>query len=93
MEHPWLHLLSGPLFAAAWLIYGRLLGRMAYILQQEPVRKKRKKKKKKIETETTEEVEPEEVMAKQEISNGDDAYEFIKGPREDARGPGGARPV
>ncbi len=84
MEHPWLHLLSGPLFAAAWLIYGRLLGRMAYLLQQEP---KRKKKKKKKQTEET----TEDSAVAEEVANGSAVNE--KGPREDARGPGGARPV
>ncbi|HMO35545.1 MAG TPA: hypothetical protein PKA06_05835 [Gemmatales bacterium] len=37
--------IAGPITAAAWLIYGRLLGRMAYVLQQSPKRKKKKKKK------------------------------------------------
>lgn len=50
--------IAGPIAAAVWLIYGRLLGRMAYLLQQEPVRKKKKKKKKKA---TTEEAGAEEA--------------------------------
>lgn len=84
MRFAWLVLISGPLFATAWLIYGRLLGRMAYLLQQEPKRKKKKKKKKKkVQEEAEEEGEPESVVAS----------ENEKGPREDARGPGGARPV
>lgn len=82
MQYSMLAFVAGPIAAAAWLIYGRLLGRMAYLLQQEPPRKKKKKKKKKrveagfaSEEETAVEMENE------------------KGPREDARGPGGARPV
>jgi hypothetical protein len=41
----WLIPLAGPAFAAAWLIYSRLLGRMAYVLQGQPKKRKRRKKK------------------------------------------------
>lgn len=80
-----LSLIAGPMFAAAWLIYGRLLGRMAYLLQQEPKRKKKKKKKKQEPVEADAAINPQ-VNA--EVATIDE-----KGPREDARGPGGARPV
>lgn len=80
IQYGWLCLIAGPLCAAAWLIYGRLLGRMAYQLQQEPKRKKKKKKKRVEDTTGSEE-------------DTDDSEVNEKGPREDARGPGGARPV
>ncbi|MFO0815519.1 MAG: hypothetical protein U0796_20065 [Gemmatales bacterium] len=82
-------LISAPLAAAAWLIYGRLLGRMAWLLQQEPKRKKKKKKKKKVEGESSQEADSiEEAEEESELVASNE-----KGPREDARGPGGARPV
>lgn len=85
-RYGWISLFSGPLFAAVWLIYGRLLGRMAYLLQQEPKRKKKKKKKmKETQSENTEAVNTDNESVLEEMN--------VKGPREDARGPGGARPV
>ncbi|HQR05791.1 MAG TPA: hypothetical protein PLN21_03160 [Gemmatales bacterium] len=84
-QYGWLSLIAGPLCAAAWLIYGRLLGRMAYLLQQEPKRKKKKKKKKQSQGGAE-----ESAVADQ---TAEDSETDEKGPREDARGPGGARPV
>jgi hypothetical protein len=55
--------IAGPITAAVWLIYGRLLGRMAYLLQQEP-RKRKKKKKKKVEGEEGEEETSVETAGK-----------------------------
>lgn len=74
-QYGWLSLIAGPLCAAAWLIYGRLLGRMAYLLQQEPKRKKKKKKKKQQSSETKPANESDEAVAINE-----------KGPWEDAKG-------
>ncbi|MBL8824555.1 MAG: hypothetical protein JNJ77_18355 [Planctomycetia bacterium] len=81
----WICLFSGPLFAAVWLIYGRLLGRMAFLLQQEPKRKKKKKKKKQPQEENSDAAHADDESVLEEMN--------VKGPREDARGPGGARPV
>ncbi|MFT3882345.1 MAG: hypothetical protein QM703_22175 [Gemmatales bacterium] len=75
-QYGWLCLIAGPLCGAAWLIYGRLLGRMAYLLQQEPKRKKKKKKKKRVE-ETG-----EDISEAEESAVGATVAE--KGPRVDA---------
>lgn len=72
MQYWWFSLIAGPLCAAAWLIYGRLLGRMAYLLQQEPKRKKKKKKKKRAE-EVESAAESEEVTAVNEKGSREDA--------------------
>lgn len=85
VQYTWICLIAGPVCAAAWLIYGRLLGRMAYLLQQQPKRKKKKKKKKPTEGEI------EDTGVADAMVNAPAVNE--KGPREDARGPGGARPV
>jgi hypothetical protein len=48
--------IAGPVVAAAWMIYSRLLGRMAYALQEEPRKKRRRKKKKAEDAEDEEEM-------------------------------------
>jgi hypothetical protein len=49
MEYAWLIPIAGIVGAACWLIYCRLLGRMAYTLtEEEPPKKKKRKRKKKL---------------------------------------------